>query len=184
MRKHRRFCRLYFEAVSGGTPEARMDAAEPVVTGVGFILACLLKADARWPGRERWVDGPADVVCSVEPGGRLRLAGKMTWGLLRDVGGSQWFEPFEVVIRCDRGPYRIDIGFGREPAVLIEGSYPSVVAEGANILTPVQSSDNVFNFEFSLMLTGGNVRCQLGGVLRQPGTGRRSGTVLRYFSLF
>ena len=90
-----------------GDGDGQADSASHICTVLTLLLSEYLELDSSWPYKERWLDGVIDGHFSQPWPDVIRVRGKMTWGLSEDVGGNQWEEPFEAIVRFSKNRRRI-----------------------------------------------------------------------------
>lgn len=94
------------------------------------LLAWHLRLEPTWGSKGRWVDGLINGLIRLPRPREISVRGEMVWGLLSDVGGAQWKEPFCAEVRLSQSGGRIrsySLKFGDDaplPEKLVEsGSY-------------------------------------------------------------
>ena len=83
--------------------------------GLEYLLSINLHLDPLWH-RERWLDGISLYAIRAINEESLLIVGWFWWGLVRDIGGEQWREPYRAVIKLTRKkriPIVYDLVFGR-----------------------------------------------------------------------
>lgn len=88
--------RDYMRARDAGDERSVEFGAESICHLLGCLLGACLRDMDDWNSDERWIDGMVGAQVEVLASDRIRVAGHMVWGLLSDVGGAQWAEPFEA----------------------------------------------------------------------------------------
>jgi hypothetical protein len=94
------------------------------------LLAWYLRLNPSWNDKERWIDGLINGHIHLRHPNEICVHGEMVWGLLRDVGGPQWKEPFSAIACLGRRWDKLisyTLRFGKDVALsekLVEsGSY-------------------------------------------------------------
>ena len=130
--------RQCFRALQADDDLAVQDALPSIRHALFLFLDYLLEPNS-WESQGRWFDDMIDVQYQLVPPGRLRISGRLAWGLVSDPG-PQWFEPFFAEVAISEGRYDTAsycIRFGRrddgESKPVQFGFYPS----------PEESSDSV-----------------------------------------
>lgn len=110
-------------------PETDQESREEFIHGelrvyIDILLGWLLELNPGWPSRVRWVDGVSLSDTSVIEPLTFMGRGDLWWGLLEDVGGEEWAEPFEVLLRLSKrgnrlASYEIEVGEGEERFLFI-----------------------------------------------------------------
>jgi hypothetical protein len=107
------------------------------------LLAWYLRLNPSWNDKERWIDGLINGHIHLQHSNELCVHGEMVWGLLHDVGGNQWKEPFSACVRVAKAKGKVvsyTINFGNDASLsekLVEsGSYyvlfPKEEVEGSD----------------------------------------------------
>lgn len=122
--------RDYMRARDAGDQIAVEFGAQDICHGLGCLLGAYLKGAENWPSHERWIDGMVGAQVEIVAPDRLHVAGYMVWGLLSNVGGEQWAEPFQADVTIgwhtyDFKQYQMCFGDSRELAEkrVTPGSY-------------------------------------------------------------
>jgi hypothetical protein len=61
-----------------------------------ILLQDLLSREPSWDSKGRWLDGLSEHRFLLQRPARVRVSCAMVWGLRRNVGESQWAEPFDA----------------------------------------------------------------------------------------
>lgn len=91
----------YLRAHASGDQSAQRQAAKDVCLGLRWLLSGLLESTASWDSRQRWIDCLIGAQFAVDRPDRIKVRGRMVWGLVTDAGGPQWSEPFEAELTLD-----------------------------------------------------------------------------------
>jgi len=127
------------------------DSACNICTVLTSLLSLYLELDSSWPYKERWLDGVSDGHFSRPRPDAIRVRGKMTWGLSEDVGGSQWAEPFEAIVRFSKNRRRIlayTLKFGNDEPLsskLIESGFYNILASEED----AEGFNGEYSYQFS-----------------------------------
>jgi hypothetical protein len=60
-----------------------------------------------WNNKEKWIDGLINGKLIIKLPNSITLRGEMVWGLVEDVGGEQWKEPFEASAKISQDGKKI-----------------------------------------------------------------------------
>jgi hypothetical protein len=145
--------RQYIRAQNANDRIATSIEADAILQNLSHLLSLHLEDESGWNSQERWVDGVVGAKLAVSSSGQAKAVGRIVWGLLKDTGGPQWFEPFdaEVIIGGPEGDLeRYSLRFGdrdaRIPTPVPPGLY-STLADHANIEAMPGVSE--WTYEFS-----------------------------------
>jgi hypothetical protein len=89
----------YLKARAQGNEELKYKAGKSSISMLASLLAWYLRLASSWNDKERWIDGLINGHIHLLRSNEIIVHGEMVWGLLRDVGGHQWKEPFSAIVR-------------------------------------------------------------------------------------
>jgi hypothetical protein len=146
--------RQYIRADNANDRMATSIEADAIGQNLSQLLSLHLEGESGWNSKERWIDGMVEARFTVSRSGHANIMGRIVWGLIKDTGGPQWFDPFqaEVIIGGPDGELeRYSLHFGdrdaKEPTPVPFGLY-STLADPASG-EAVATNEIRWAFEFS-----------------------------------
>ncbi len=130
------YVQTYLKAHEQGNEELKYKSGKSSISTLASLLAWYLRLAPSWNDKERWVDGLINGHIHLLRSNEIIVHGEMVWGLLRDVGGHQWKEPFSAVVRVARADGKLrsySLKFGEDAPLsekLVEsGSYYALLPD-------------------------------------------------------
>lgn len=89
----------HFLFLKSNNADEIIEAKQAVCWGIRDVLYLRLKLENHWYIKERWLDDVIGAKVIAGENNAVLIFADMVWGLIKDVGGSQWKEPFEAEMR-------------------------------------------------------------------------------------
>lgn len=131
-----RYVQGYLRSQQQNDTETKYQSGKFSCSMLTSLLAWYLRLGSSWNYKERWLDGLINSHIHILRPDEIILHGDMVWGLLKDVGGHQWKEPFSATVRVAKAEgkleaYQLKFGSGAELSekLVDSGSYYALLPD-------------------------------------------------------